>query len=226
LPVHFRLLIGGMPGRGPPRQLDPYEVGYLAGGPQRVAEMIIAEQAACGAVRVDDGGTVRLADRATRTGPYADALDRIIWPAAPGGLTCYYACLQLKSDQAVAGIRRDLRGAGFMISAVRLGAWRLIGVALIAVMPTAGILHLIERPADPAAPYLLDLIALSAYASIWTAGFVFSGFTRTWLGRSYLNRVRESQPAPVALSRVAMAGLSAVPDQGLRDGLLAGMPAR
>ena len=226
IPAVFRLLIGGMPGRRPPRQLDPYEVGYLAGGPRRVAEMIIAEQAACGALRVDGGGTLRLAGRAARTGPYADALDRIIWPAAPGGLTCYYACLQLKSDQAVAGIRRDLRAAGFMISAGRLGAWRLIGVALIAVMPAAGILRLIERPADPAAYYLLDLIALSAFASIWTAVLVFSGSTRTWLGRSYLSQVRGSQPVPAALFGVAIAGLSAVPDQGLRDVLLAAMPAR
>ena len=226
IPAVLRLLIGGMPGRRPPRQLDPYELGYLAGGPRRVAEMIIAEQAACGALRVDGAGTVRLADPTARTGPYADALDRIIWPAAPGGLTCYFACMQLKSDQAVAGIRRDLRDAGFMISAWRLGAWRLIGVALIAAVPTAGILRLIERSADPAAYYLLDLIALSAFASMWTAVFVFSGSTRTWLGSSYLNRVRGTQPFPAGLFGVAMTGLSAVPDQDLRAVLQAGMPGR
>jgi hypothetical protein len=78
---------------------------------------------------------------------------------------------------------------------------------------------------DPAAYYLLDLIALSAFASMWTAVFVFSGFTRTWLGSSYLNRVRGTQPVPAALFGVAMAGLSAVPDQDLRAVLLAGMPA-
>jgi hypothetical protein len=54
----------------------------------------------------------------------------------------------------------------------------------------------------------------------------FGGSTRTWLGRSYLNQMRGSQPAPAALFAVAMTGLSAVPDQGLRDVLLAAMPAR
>ena len=87
-------------------------------------------------------------------------------------------------------------------------------------------MRLIEWRAGPAAYYLLDLIALSAFASIWTAVFVFSGFTRTWLGRSYLNQMLGSQPAPAALFAVAMTGLSAVPNQGLRDVLLAGMPAR
>ena len=61
IPMVFRQVIRGAPSR-PARDLDPYEVAYLAGGPSRVAQLVVTEQIGCGALRVDSSGRVTTAN--------------------------------------------------------------------------------------------------------------------------------------------------------------------
>jgi uncharacterized protein (TIGR04222 family) len=63
-----RQVIRGVPGYRPTRDLDPYEVAYLGGGPQRAAEVIIAEQVDRGAVRVDSSGRLFQTGQGAPTG--------------------------------------------------------------------------------------------------------------------------------------------------------------
>jgi len=64
VPIVLRLLVRFVSSGGADRQLDPYEVGYLAGGPTRAAQVVIADFVASGAVRVDSSGRVSVADQA------------------------------------------------------------------------------------------------------------------------------------------------------------------
>ena len=75
IPFIIRQVIRGLPGRRTRRELDPYEVGYLVGGPRRAAEVVIAEGVDCGALRVDSTGKVTKVYQAVTTGPHAGALD-------------------------------------------------------------------------------------------------------------------------------------------------------
>src|ERR1700722_12410175 len=64
VPFLLRLLIRFVSSADAERQLDPCEVGYLAGGPTRAAQVVITDFVASGAVRVDSSGRVTVADRA------------------------------------------------------------------------------------------------------------------------------------------------------------------
>lgn len=77
IPLIIRQVIRGLPGRRIRCELDPYEVGYLVGGPRRAAEVVIAEGVDCGALRVDSSGRVTRAYQAVATGPHAGVLDRV-----------------------------------------------------------------------------------------------------------------------------------------------------
>ena len=64
VPFLLRLLIRFVSSADAGRQLDPCEVGYLAGGPTRAAQVVVTDFVASGAVRVDSSGRVTGADRA------------------------------------------------------------------------------------------------------------------------------------------------------------------
>ena len=83
----FRRAMRRVPGASPARELSPYEVGYLSGGPRRAAEVIIAELAGTGALRVDSRGRLSEAGAGLRSGPFAGSVDRA-WPDGmpPGGV--------------------------------------------------------------------------------------------------------------------------------------------
>src|SRR5262249_61996577 len=81
IPLIIRQVIRGLPGRRIRCELDPYEVGYLVGGPRRAAEVVIAEGVDCGALRVDSSGRVARAYQPVPTAPHAPLLH----PAPPHG---------------------------------------------------------------------------------------------------------------------------------------------
>jgi uncharacterized protein (TIGR04222 family) len=58
-PSLLRLLVRWVPGTRFDRQLGACQAGYLAGGPGRAAEVVIAELVSRGALRVDSTGRVR-----------------------------------------------------------------------------------------------------------------------------------------------------------------------
>jgi uncharacterized protein (TIGR04222 family) len=250
IPIVFRQFIRGLPGRGPTRDLDPYEVAYLAGGAGSVAQVLLAGQVDSGALRVDSAGRVSETDRAARTGPHAAALDRISPVGMPDGLTTAAICGKLKSDPCVARIRDGLRANGMMISAGRIAALRCVTAVLVVALLLAGIARMIEghqnhRPIS----YLVTLWILSLIIGAMRVVSVVPVNVTTRRGRAYLRRLRKTYRsgqllpsrlavtgAPVLagaaaafggamLYGVALSGFGAVPDEDIRRALQAGMPA-
>jgi uncharacterized protein (TIGR04222 family) len=66
-----------IPRRRISRELTTAEVGYLAGGRKRAAEVILADLVERGSWRVDSSGHVTMPDGAVGGGPYAAAAETI-----------------------------------------------------------------------------------------------------------------------------------------------------
>ena len=242
IPLIFRQVIRRVPDCEIVRQLDPYEVGYLAGGRRRVAQMIVAEQVDSGALRVDSAGKLSEADRLARTGPHAGSLDRITPAGMPDGLRTSAVCEKLRPDPAIAEIGRGLRADKFIISEERMTALRLVTAALMAALLITGILRMIEgvsnhRPVS----YLFLLILLSVFVDIFLLVNILVRPPSSMTGSAYLKRLRENREssrslvAPGAavaalageavLLGVALEGFGGVPDEATRAAFLAGMPS-
>ena len=242
IPLIFRQVIRRVPDHEMVRQLDPYEVGYLAGGPRRVAEMIVAGQVDSGALRVDSAGKLSEADRFARTGPYADSLDRITPAGMPDGLRTSAIREKLKSDPAIAGIGRGLRADEFIISSGRTAALRLVTAVPMMALLITGILRMIEgasnhRPVG----FLFMLMLLSFFVDIVMIALILMLPPSSTAGSAYLKRLRETREssrslvAPGAavamlageavLLGVALQGFGGMPDEATRAALLAGMPS-
>jgi uncharacterized protein (TIGR04222 family) len=241
IPLIFRQVIRRVPDCEIVRQLDPYEVGYLAGGRRRVAQMIVAEQVDSGALRVDSAGKLSEADRFARTGPYAGSLDRIEPAGMPDGLRASAICGKIESDPAIAEICRGLRADKFIISSERMTALRLVTAVLMLALLITGILRLIEGASNHRPVGLLFmLILLSFFVGIFLLAHTLQPPSST-AGSAYLKRLREtrgSSPSLVApgaavaalageavLLGVALEGFGGVQDEATRAALLAGMPS-
>ena len=140
IPFIIRQVIRGLPGRRTRRELDPYEVGYLVGGPRRAAEVVIAEGVDCGALRVDSSGNVARTYQTVATGPHAGALDRVTLD----GVSTHALAAMLKSDPSIVRIGPDLSADGLVISRGRMRVLRLISAMLIVALLVTGILRMIE----------------------------------------------------------------------------------
>jgi uncharacterized protein (TIGR04222 family) len=246
IPFIIRQVIRGLPGRRARRELDPYEVGYLVGGPRRAAEVVIAEGVDCGALRVDSSGRVTRAYQAAATGPHAGALDRVTLD----GLSTHALATKLRSDPSIARIGPDLSADGLVISRGPMKVLRLVSAVLIVALLVTGILRLMEgshnhRPIGD----LTGLFVLSLITSFFVLMSTVGRSTKTRKGASYLRRLRKAHSAGAALPSslafsgapvsaldaaaigggavllgIALAGFSAVPDETMRQALLAGMP--
>jgi uncharacterized protein (TIGR04222 family) len=227
IPVVLRQVIRYTPARGPSRELDPYELGCLAGGPTRAAEVAVAGMVASGALRVDSSGRLREADGAARARcPHAAALGPI-----PGGLRTADVCKRFTSVPGIAGIRHNLRAEGLIVSTRRVTALRLITAGLMAALLWTGFVRMREGAAYyRSTDYLGDLVALAIFICIGMLIFVLTASPMsTTRGARYL-RQRRRAPSPAAtyaseavLLGIALSGFSAMPDEAMRDALLAGM---
>jgi uncharacterized protein (TIGR04222 family) len=238
IPLLYRQVIRFVPGRQITRELDAYEVGYLAGGPERVAEVVIAELTDSGALRVDSSGRLSTADRAALAASPALAQHGIMAAGIPDGLKTSDLRRQLKADPGVRAIGDTLRAAALAVPGPRIRALRLVTVVLLAALLVTGILRLHEGTANHRPTG--DLTALFAASII--VGLVLlmkvvgTPPRSTLLGAAYLRRLRKAQQRPgfaagmavvgaAALFDVALLGFAAVPDADLRGALLAGMPS-
>jgi uncharacterized protein (TIGR04222 family) len=221
IPVIFRQVIRHMPGHQPSRELDPYELGCLAGGPQRAAEVVVADMVTSGALRVASSG--RLSE------PYGPALARSPHAAALGpihGLRTADVCKKLTSVPGIAGIRQHPRAEGLIVSTRRVLALRLITAGLIAALLGTGFARM--RAANPRQDGSLgDLTTLAIFVCIGMLIFVSAASAMTTArGARYLRQRRASPPAADAadavLLAVALNGFGAVPDEATRNALLAG----
>lgn len=187
----FRRAMRTVPGAIPARELSPYEVGYLSGGPRRAAEVIIAELAGTGALRVDSRGRVSEAGRSipgTRSGQFADSFDRV-WPHGlpPGGERTARARDKLSADPRVTGIGAGLRAQSLLISPARLAWLRIVTGAATAVLLIAGIARIIEgavnhRPVS----YLVMLVIAAGLVGIALLRAACGARQPTSLGARYL----------------------------------------
>ena len=184
----YRRAMRHVPATFPARELSPCEVGYLSGGPRRAAEVIIADLAGTGALRVDSRGKISEAGTSARSGQLADAFSRL-WPHGmpPGGERTARVRDRLSSDPQVTGIAEDLRAQSLMISRARASRLRLATAALTAALLIAGIARIIEgagnhRPVS----YLVMLVIGAAVVGIGLLRTAGSTRQPTSLGARYL----------------------------------------
>jgi uncharacterized protein (TIGR04222 family) len=210
----FRRAMRSAPGTYPAPELSPYEVGYLSGGPRRAAEVIIADLAGAGDLRVDSRGRISEPARSipgVRSGPFADSFNRI-WPDGmpPDGERTARVRDRLSADPRVTGIGAGLRARSLLISGARLSRLRMVTAAAIAVLLIAGIARIIEgagnhRPVT----YLVMLVIGAAIASIALARAAGGANQPTSLGARYL--ISRPWPVPQGLPGGAPARDMAVP---------------
>jgi uncharacterized protein (TIGR04222 family) len=219
-PFLVYLIIRRVPGRGPGRDLDMYEAGYLAGGAQRAAEVVIAELVHAGALRVDSSGRVSQADRSVlraRSAHLSDG-DTGLWFS--DGIRVYLLRRTLSRAPGIAAIGPRLRAEGLLIARSRLAALRVTWLALWAALFTAGALRLAEgahnhRPTGE----LEGLMVVSAFLFLVTISFVGRWLSQgpTTRGTACLRRLRAGQPGddtPRFADSALPAGAALGPDGG------------
>jgi uncharacterized protein (TIGR04222 family) len=251
--VLFRRAVRRVPGSPAALTLSPYDVGYLQGGSNRAAEVVIAGLAGIGALRVDSTGKISEAGPGARSGPFADCFGRA-WPdgMAPGGETTAAVRKRLSSDPRITGIEERLRARSLMVSRSRVRAARITALVLTAALLGTGIARIVEgagnhRPVGG----LVILVILAGLAGLAELMHMAGDSDeKTTLGARYLSERPWSAPhgalvqggvqpagagyagiggaaaaaGSAALFGVALAGFSAVDDESLRTALIAGIP--
>jgi uncharacterized protein (TIGR04222 family) len=130
--------------RAPAPVLDAYEVGYLAGGAQRAAEVVIGELTASGALRVDSTGQISQAGPAQLAAWSAACAHGIAAHAIPDGLSTQRVQQWLAEDPGITGIGARLRAGRLLIARSWVTAARLTAAALWLALMVAGALRLAE----------------------------------------------------------------------------------
>jgi len=203
VPFLLRLLIRFGSGADAGRPLDPYEVGYLAGGPTRAAQVVIADLVASGAVRVDSSGRVYGVDRAafdrqpglpTEAGTGAADPFRDLW--LPAGVWVHQLQDKIAKRPALAAIKARLRAEGLLVSRARTATVSIVSLTLWAALFVTGGLRLAEgahnhRPIGN----LQGLVVLSAFACLFSLLAHGSRLTNltTFRGARLLRRLRSAE---------------------------------
>jgi uncharacterized protein (TIGR04222 family) len=196
VPIVLRLLIRIVPSAGADRQLDPYEVGYLAGGPTRAAQVVIADFVASGAVRVDSSGQVSVADRDAfeRQSAFLATAFPELW--LPAGVSVHQFQGKIAGLPAIAAIKARLRAEGLLVSSARAAFARVVSLALWAALFVTGGLRLAEgahnhRPIND----LKGLVIMSAFVCFFTLAASWSRLTilTTFRGARLVRRLRSAE---------------------------------
>jgi uncharacterized protein (TIGR04222 family) len=216
------------PSRAPAVVLDAYEVGYLAGGAQRAAEVVIGELSTSGALRVDSAGQISQADPAELAAWSAACPHGIAAGGIPDGLRAAKVRGRLAKEPGIVAIGARLRADRLLIPRSWIIAARVTALALWLALLVAGALRLAEgahnhRPTvDLQELYLLS-VPLGCYV-LYLQGRLRAPRTRT--GSGYLGQPGlTTADGEAALLAIALAGLVAVEDPVLRAALLAGLPS-
>jgi uncharacterized protein (TIGR04222 family) len=233
--------------RVPGLVLDAYEVGDLAGGAQRAAEVVIGELTTSGVLRVDSAGRISRADRARLAKWSATCPHGISSQDIPDGLSAKKVRRRLAKDPGIVAIGARLRADGLLIARSWVIAGRVTAGALWLALMVAGALRLAEgahnhRPIVDLQDLYMLTVVLGLYSLLLQIGHIGLRATSTRAGSSYLEslraqrraaRSRDAVPAAgatviaqqAALFSIALAGLAAVEDPALRTALLAGLPS-
>ena len=175
--------------------LDAYEIGYLAGGAQRAAEVVIGELTASGALRVDSAGQVSQAGPAELAAWSATCAHGIAAQTIPDGLSTQKVQQRLAKDPGVAAIGVRLRVERLLIACSWVIAARVTVLVLWLALMVAGALRLAEgahnhRPiGDLVRLYVLTVI-LGILSRRWLERLTWA---RTRAGAGYLKRLGQRE---------------------------------
>ncbi len=140
----FARIFSTAPPGVPVPELDAYEVGYLAGGAHRAAEVVIGELAASGALRVDSAGEISQADLAQLAAWSATSAHGIAAQAIPDGLRAQKVRDQLAEDPGVVAIGVRLRAERLLIARSWVIAAQVTVPALWLALMIAGAVRMAE----------------------------------------------------------------------------------
>ena len=184
----FGRAVGTASPQVPAPVLDAYEVGYLAGGAQRAAEVVIGELTTSGALRVDSAGRISQASSAELAAWLACA-HGIAAQAVPDGLSAQKVQQRLAKDPGIVAIGVRLRAERLLIARSWVIAARVTAWALWLALMLAGALRLAEgahnhRPVgDLVRLYLLTLLLGIVSRRRWLERLTWA---RTRAGAYYL----------------------------------------
>jgi len=175
--------------------LDAYEVGYLAGGAQRAAEVVIGELTASGALRVDSAGQISQADPAQLAAWSATCAHGIAAHAIPDGLSTQKAQRQLAKDPGIAAIGVRLRAERLLIARSWVIAARVTVLALWLALMVAGALRMAEgahnhRPIGDLERLYFLTVLLGIYSLPWLKRLQWM---RTRAGAGYLKQLGQRE---------------------------------
>jgi uncharacterized protein (TIGR04222 family) len=204
VPFLLRLLIRFASSADADRQLHPYEVGYLAGGPTRTAQVVIAGFTASGAVRVDSSGRVTVADRAAlgRRSAFlsegvADAptLFPELW--LPAGVSVPQFQGKIAQLSAIAAIQGRLQADGFLVSRTRSAMVRNVSLTLWAALFVTGGLRLAEGALNHRPIHDLEgLVVLCVFFCLYSVAagnWIRPTDLTTFRGAGLLRRLRSTE---------------------------------
>ena len=214
----LRRFIRLVPDRQVTPQLDVYEVGYLAGGGYRAAEVIIAGLTAADALRMECSGRLRQADQTALRGSPAVVMHGIDAAKLPDRVMVGAFKEHLQREPGMQAISRKLRDSALTVSLPRQTAVGLVALVFELALAVSGIWGLLggKQDGQPAAgPHVLLLYILVGVASIF--GLVLWGSLTeplpTQLGSAYLKHLQErlrtgfAAPFDHSLLKVALGGL-------------------
>ena len=187
------------PGPAAAGDLNVYQAGFLAGGPHRAAQVIVAELTQAGALRVSSAGNVMLADAGLAAASPPAALYGVRIDRLPSGTQTKSVLRALARDPGVTGIGQQLSDAGLTVSRGRRRAAKAItGLAAIALFVTA-----IARFAEAAANHrpagnLTGLFILSLIACLFLVLTIAPPSLQTPRGTRYLRQLREANQNAVS----------------------------
>jgi uncharacterized protein (TIGR04222 family) len=145
VPWVARLLIRLPSGRRVTRDLDAYEVGYLVGGQCRAADVVIAELAMSGALRVSSDGWVARADSAAFAASPAVARTGTGWDGFPAGRTAEVR-KRLGEHPGVRAIRSRLAADRLAVSPPRTVVLWILTAALFVALQLALMIWVLPSP--------------------------------------------------------------------------------
>ena len=203
VPFLLRLLVRFVSSADGERELDPYEVGYLAGGPTRAAQVVITDLVGSGAVRVDSSGRVTVADRAAfdrQSAFLSEGVNGVATPFPelwmPAGVLVHQFQAKIARRPTITAVRARLRAEGLLVSAARAAMVRIVWLALWAALFVTGGLRLAEgahnhRPTGD----LQGLVVLSAFVFLISLARNGSRLTNltTFRGARRLRRLRSAE---------------------------------
>jgi uncharacterized protein (TIGR04222 family) len=219
------------------QELDAYQAGYLAGGAERVAQVIVAEWTESGALRVNSEGRISVTDRGLAGTSPAVARYGVRLDGVPDGARTDSVLKAVARDAGVSSIGRGLRKTGLAVTETRVHVLRLVTIALVVILLGAGIARFIEaahnhRPAGTLTVLFVFSIVIGFILIVST----WAPPVATTAGARYLRELRPQWQNAVlpafagpggetALFGVALLGFAAISDTDLRAGLQAGIPS-